>query len=118
MIIVDWETEGRYTIIQRRTMHKGAIPINSYSDSAFLVLNGTSLNIVITPFWLSTDDMAPGISILTMHEVPSSNPLQGRSYGEGSLGARAPPPPQITGAPTKKKNHPYIFFNLLISRVC
>ena len=39
---------------------------------------------------------------------------QGRSYGGGAWGARAPPP-QV---PPQKKNHAYIYFNLPISRVC
>ena len=30
---------------------------NVYGDSALLVLNRTSLNLVIAPFWLSTDNM-------------------------------------------------------------
>ena len=50
-------------------------------------------------------------------------PIQGRSYGGGGGTCPIPPSPQILGAPQvppppTKKNHTYIFFNLLISRVC
>ena len=64
--IVGWEPEGVLMLhCMRMVLRKQKGVIAMYWDSALLVLNGASLSL-LTPFWLSTDDMVPYRKLFTI----------------------------------------------------